>query len=315
MAKKRKLAKDQEEPESKKSGKESNEQSKDTASKELISDGTYKNKKRVLVFASRGVTSRHRHLMDDIRKMLPHHKKDVKLDSKGNLQAVNEIADVKSCGWVLFLEARKNQDLYIWLSRPPLGPSVKFHVTNVHTMEELRLTGNCMLGSRPLVCFGPALEEACREKPQWRLMKNMLTAIFSVPRGHPKSKPFVDRCVSFFLADNKLWMRHFQILDQTAPGTSAHKEVRLQKMGHDGLSLVEIGPRMVLEPIKIFQGSFGGPTLYENQAFVSPNHMRAAARRSKGLRFTDRQIAKQQRKEWQEKNTMPLDEMRDVFQG
>lgn len=36
-------------------------------------------------------------------------------------------------------------------------------------------------------------------------------------------------------------------------------------------SLVEIGPRFVLNLIKIFQGSFGGPTLYENPGFQSPN--------------------------------------------
>lgn len=34
---------------------------------------------------------------------------------------------------------------------------------------------------------------------------------------------------------------------------------------------VEIGPRMCLNPIKIFEGSFGGPTLYDNPAYVSPN--------------------------------------------
>lgn len=34
---------------------------------------------------------------------------------------------------------------------------------------------------------------------------------------------------------------------------------------------MEIGPRFVLNLIKIFQGSFGGPTLYENPGFKSPN--------------------------------------------
>lgn len=36
-------------------------------------------------------------------------------------------------------------------------------------------------------------------------------------------------------------------------------------------ALVEIGPRFVLNLIKIFQGSFGGPTLYENPHYKSPN--------------------------------------------
>lgn len=33
----------------------------------------------------------------------------------------------------------------------------------------------------------------------------------------------------------------------------------------DALSLSEIGPRFVLVPIKIFEGSFGGPCLWENK--------------------------------------------------
>jgi hypothetical protein len=43
------------------------------------SDGSYRNKQRVLMFSSRGVTSRYRHLLEDLRKLIPHHKKDVKV--------------------------------------------------------------------------------------------------------------------------------------------------------------------------------------------------------------------------------------------
>ena len=48
--------------------------------------GEYKNKQRVLVFCSRGVTARSRHLLEDLRKLLPHHKKEVKLDTKDDLK-------------------------------------------------------------------------------------------------------------------------------------------------------------------------------------------------------------------------------------
>jgi hypothetical protein len=36
-------------------------------------------------------------------------------------------------------------------------------------------------------------------------------------------------------------------------------------------SLVEVGPRVCLQPVKIFSGSFEGQILYENPAYVSPN--------------------------------------------
>lgn len=32
-----------------------------------------------------------------------------------------------------------------------------------------------------------------------------------------------------------------------------------------------LGPRFVLQLIKVFNGSFGGDTLYENPKFVTPN--------------------------------------------
>ena len=36
------------------------------------------------------------------------------------------------------------------------------------------------------------------------------------------------------------------------------------------------GPRFVLNPIRMFEGSFGGATLYQNPHYVSPNMVSAA---------------------------------------
>ena len=90
----------------------------------------YRNKQKILVSCSRGCTSRYRHLMNDMRELLPHHRKDVKLDSKDTLPILNEICEMKSCNSALFLEVRKRKDLYLWLSKTPNGPSVKFLVVN-----------------------------------------------------------------------------------------------------------------------------------------------------------------------------------------
>lgn len=40
---------------------------------------------------------------------------------------------------MLFLEARKKKDLYIWLAKVPEGPSVKFHVTNGEPLVQCAL--------------------------------------------------------------------------------------------------------------------------------------------------------------------------------
>ena len=46
-----------------------------------------------------------------------------------------------------------------------------------------------------------------------------------------------------------------------------------KKPSAEGMSLVEVGPRCCFNPIKMFAGSFGGPVLYDNPAYVSPNRV------------------------------------------
>lgn len=169
------------------------------------SDGKYRNKQRCLVLCMRGATARYRHLLEDLRTLMPHHKKESKLDpgKSGMAAAVNDIAEMRSCNTVLFLECRKHQDAYLWLGRAGgqnMGPSAKFHVSNVHTMDELRLTGNCMKGSRPVLTF----DESFGRLGHLKLLKELFTDAFGTPRGHPKSKPFVDRVMAFYYADKKV---------------------------------------------------------------------------------------------------------------
>jgi ribosome biogenesis protein BRX1 len=152
------------------------------------------------VIASRGITARYRYLLEDFKKLIPHHKKDNKLDDKSDIQAVNEIAEMKSCNQVMYLETRKHQDLYMYLGKTPQGPSAKFQVVNIHTMDELKLTGNCMIGSRPLLNFDTGFERA----PHLQLLKALLSDAFGTPKGHPKSKPFLDRIMSFYLVKNNI---------------------------------------------------------------------------------------------------------------
>ncbi len=178
------------------------------------SDGRYHNKQRCLILCSRGVTSRYRHLLEDLRTLIPHHKKDSKLDASKNDEggiggAVNDIAEIRGCNSVLFLECRKRQDAYLWLSHTSgavggkSGPSAKFLVENIHTMDELRLTGNCMKGSRPVLSFDTNFDE----REELKLLKCLFTDVFGTPRGHPKSKPFVDRVMGFYYADGKVRVR------------------------------------------------------------------------------------------------------------
>src|SRR5712691_8134640 len=104
---------------------------------------------------------------------------DSKLDSKNHLNLLPELADLHSCNNTLYFEARRHEDLYLWAAKTPNGPSIKLHVQNVHTMDELKMTGNCLKGSRGLLSFDVAFEET-----EWgRLTKELFTHVsfFSPP--------------------------------------------------------------------------------------------------------------------------------------
>eukprot|EP00124_Ichthyophonus_hoferi_P002297 Ihof_evm8s150 gene=Ihof_evmTU8s150 len=212
------------------------------------------NKQRVLVFCSRGITFRTRHLMSDMRDLLPHCKADVKLDRKDQLYVVNEVTELKHCNSCIFFEMRKHKDAYMWLSRTPNGPSAKFLIENVHTMDELKLTGNHLKGSRPLLSFDANFDA----QPHHALLKEMFMQTFGTPYHHPKSKPFFDHVLSFSIVEDRIWFRNYQVVET---GLGRNRET----------TLVEVGPRFVLNLIRIFNGSFSGATLYENPEYTSPN--------------------------------------------
>jgi len=211
----------------------------------------YINKQRTLVLSSRGITHRYRHLMNDIIDLLPHSKKDNKLDTK-DLWVLNEVCELKNCNNCIFFECKKKRDLYLWVAKVPTGPSIKFlvlngtlhfydllpHVTDAlvaqtfsliyrlcwisvpcckncnqtwfyvtypcghlhlfllweleafycihhainwpspltptaHTKDELKFTGNCLKGSRPILSFDAGFDAS----PHFRLMKEVISQV------------------------------------------------------------------------------------------------------------------------------------------
>jgi ribosome biogenesis protein BRX1 len=169
-------------------------------------------------------------------------------------------------------------------------------------MEELHFSGNCLKGSRPILSFDAAFDTA----PHLQLIKELLLHNFGVPKGARKSKPFIDHVMAFTIADGKIWVRCYQINEtevskqqqqqSSAEGDAKEghqqqqqeqqeqqrhgstKEGGTGKTAGTSIDLVEIGPRFVLTPIVILEGSFGGPLIYENKEFVSPNQIRAELR-------------------------------------
>eukprot|EP00252_Welwitschia_mirabilis_P018412 TRINITY_DN40930_c0_g1_i1.p1 TRINITY_DN40930_c0_g1~~TRINITY_DN40930_c0_g1_i1.p1 ORF type:complete len:312 (-),score=56.95 TRINITY_DN40930_c0_g1_i1:196-1131(-) len=264
----------------------------------------FRNKEKVLVTCSRRITYRYRHLMMDIVSLLPHCKKDNKIESndiKG--QTLNELVELRNCSSCLFFECRKQKDLYLWMAKCPNGPSVKFLVNAVHTMDELKLTGNHLKGSRPLLSFSSEFDVL----PHWQLLKEIITQIFCTPKDHRKVKPFFDHILVFSIVDHHIWFRNYQI------SIPHHGTDKIDRGGLDKMTLIEVGPRYCLNPIKIFGGSFTGQTLYENPYYVSPNAIRAAQKRKAAGKYANKVKAKQKRKKHLLENPLEPDEFDDMW--
>jgi ribosome biogenesis protein BRX1 len=116
----------------------------------------------------------------------------------------------------------------------------------------------------------------------------------------------------FSILDNRIWFRNYQVshtsglihLSPTALSESVKRadmqiieKDPLQPAGPPQVSLTEIGPRFVLTPIRIFEGSFGGPTVFENSEFISPASVRASAKRAAGEKYRQRRGEEDEREE------------------
>merc|ERR1712059_106041 len=214
------------------------------------------------------------------------------MQKKESLFAINEIAEMKNCSRCHLIEGRRKRDVFLWAANVARGPSVKFEVENIHTMAELKMTGNCLAASRPMLSFCPSFKDG---DVHWQVVKELLTGIFSVPNHHPKSQPFFDHVFMFSVVDGKVWFRNYQILEE------------------DG-SLAEIGPRMVLNPIKIFDGSFSGQTLWENPSYVTPTAKRGLLKRARAGKYQEKLNSKAAYEASRPTSpTYKVDETEDVF--
>lgn len=87
------------------------------------------NKQRTLIFACRGIGATHRHLMKDLRSLMPHSKEGQKYDERNELTEINTLCKMYDCRNCIYFENHRN-DLYMYVLKSPKGPTLKFKVTH-----------------------------------------------------------------------------------------------------------------------------------------------------------------------------------------
>ena len=237
------------------------------------------NKQRVLFVASRGIANKERIIMNNIMSLVPHSKKECKIEKNLAHKELNEICFNHSCSNCVYFEHKK-REFVMWVFKSPEGPSIKFQISNVHTLDEPKLMGNSLKYSRPILNFDSSFDHDSNSA-YLGLVKEMLSHVFNTPRYHPKSKPFYDHVISFNNVNNSIFFRNYQILNEL-------KETFKSDDDTSKLQLVEIGPRFSLKIVKIFEGVMGGKCLYSNPLYISPTELV----KKNAMKFKERLIKK-----------------------
>lgn len=202
-----------------------------------------------LVLGTRGIKARHRHLLRDLLQLLPHGKLGSKLSTEEGLKRVLRLCEDSRCGSALLLDVRDPRRLYMWAATCPDGPSAMFQVANIHTVSELKLEARRVSGARNVVVFDPSFDSTA----ELRVLKALLTHTFSVPRDRAaaaaQQEAAARHSVTFSWLDGRIWMRVYRIQTDVA----------------GALDVAEIGPRLVLAPVRIIASGFGGAILHERQ--------------------------------------------------
>jgi len=235
----------------------------------------WKNKTKVLMVASRGVSNQERMLMNNIIDLIPNSKKECKIERKVARDQLNEICFNHSCNTGVYFEHLK-REFVLWIFKSPEGPSFKFQVNNITLIDEPKMMGNCLKYSRPILSFDKSFDDV--NNPHLGLMKELLSSVFNTPKLHPKSKPFHDHIESIYNVNNNIFFRNYQILNDLKETFKSTDDV-------DKLQLVEIGPRFSLKLIKVFGGVMGGKCLFTNPDYLPPSYI---IKRNQ-MRFKERQ--------------------------
>lgn len=122
------------------------------------------NRQRTLVLSSRRVNKFMRLFLKDIQRLLVHSKKEAKLEKNDVKMQLEELCMVHSCQNLIYLEQQR-QNVYLWFSKAPKGPTVKFKLHNIHCTTDIKMQGNCLQGSRAIVSFDGRFDQA--DQPEW----------------------------------------------------------------------------------------------------------------------------------------------------
>ena len=217
-----------------------------------------KNGWKTAIIGARGISYSSRKVINDVMAICPYVRKESKFESKKEISKIAEICELSNCSHGIYISESRDST-FVTLGDSKLGPTIKYRLESYFGIHDLFFEGNCSKNSRPLLLFSPGFDDKI-----WKEHKNLLSKCFGAAINHKRIKPFFDRVFYFCLFEDKIVIRHFEFGDDF--------EIR------------EVGPRILLEPMLVLEGPFGGKVSWKN---VKP-HMPSAEDVKKVLKSSKR---------------------------
>jgi ribosome biogenesis protein BRX1 len=87
---------------------------KKSAPPPAVDKSKWTDRERVLLLCSRGSLVRTRHLVNDLKRLMPHVHPESKYGKRGKMaDDLNEMCELSNCSKCLYFESRKGRDVYM----------------------------------------------------------------------------------------------------------------------------------------------------------------------------------------------------------
>lgn len=191
-------------------------------------------------------------LLNDIESLIPENvKRDGKMKEKFTLEEVSDLADLKDADNVFLIETRKKTPAPIlWAVTKDIDAEtkkekydvMKFVMTGIYTMRELKFLGNPLANSQMITLFSKEFDTTSKGMKR---AKEILTKMFNTTKkynGEPSAtNHYVDKIASFFLIEKQIMVRFYHIAKKTQETEKivaerlrkeAEKQKQLEKEGN-----------------------------------------------------------------------------------
>ncbi|AFM97646.1 60S ribosomal subunit biogenesis RNA-binding protein [Encephalitozoon hellem ATCC 50504] len=180
-----------------------------------------------VILSTRGASVKIRHLMRDISKLVKV-EEEQKWDMGKDYKELRSLMELNECDSMLFFRSTKrSDDLWIGIHN---GMSAVFRIYSLFTVKDCNFPVNSFKDCGYVLMFSKEFEEI----EHLGHVKSVIEHVF-------RSNETKDKALCFFYLDGVIWVRCYKI----------------------GKKLEEIGPRLVLEVLKVFEKCFEGNILYK----------------------------------------------------